>query len=180
VTAAAAGRPDSTAQPRQPVTIDALHAWLDQAAPGDSFTYFVGSYLVPGMAIVAAARAASDRGAVLLTQRRREDRLFDYLATKRRNAEPVAAPARRGVSRGPCGVADEEKEWLMAVLRRKASLSLPCPTNRQLAEEAQLKDAESVRYRLGLLQQEGRIAIQWIDADRRVITIVASGRSTAR
>jgi hypothetical protein len=203
-----AAAPDRAAlSPSRLVSPDDLQQWLATAAPGEAFTYFIGAMLVPGMAIVVAARAASERGEVILTQRRREDRLFDYLATKRRNAERslggeslcgdprqanrgsranqplsrsgVDCSGSRAFGRGVAD-ADEEKEWLMAVLRRLASFGKPCPTNRELAAIAQLKDAESVRYRLGLLAAEGRIKIHTPPQGPRVVTIVASGRSTAR
>jgi hypothetical protein len=45
---------------------------------------------------------------------------------------------------------------------------------------AGLKDAESARYRLGLLAACGRINVRTPVQGPRLVTIVASGRSTAR
>lgn len=170
--------------------------WAAAAAPGDRATYFTGHFLPLRHPAVDAARALHARGEVLFTQSRRADGRFDYHVTKRKNAEAGclsaaafqsnrAAGGKLGVHGGATGAnrepsMAEELDSLMAVLRRLANFAKPCPTNAALADMAYLKDAESARYRLGLLQQAGRIDIRRLADDRRVVTIVSSGRSTAR
>jgi hypothetical protein len=66
----------------------------------------------------------------------------------------------------------------MAVLRRLAARGLECPSNAKLAEMAGLKDAESARYRLGLLAQAGPNRGQDAARGPRIVTIVATGLST--
>lgn len=165
------------------VSAAALHEWVRRAEPGQRFVYFTGQALIRALEVVKAARALHDRGEVLLTQQRRGDGCFDYQVTRRRNAEPPAS------SRGRAAAADERRdgartEWeteqLMAVLRGLASRREACPTNRELAEKALLKDAESVRYRLNLLSIAGRIRVAAMPDGSRVVTIVSSGQSTGR
>lgn len=173
-----------------PLTLSAddLRAWLVAAQPGERFVYFTGLFLVPKMPVVREAARLREAGAIITAQQRREDRRFDYLAIKRRHADGSPANQPRSLSRaavgagtgrgGEKGQASEESDCLMAILRRLASRGEICPTNARLAEMALLKDAESVRYRLGLLQQCGRIDVATTPAGIRVVTIVASGRST--
>lgn len=166
----------------QAVSAAAFSEWVRRAEPGQRLVYFTGLALIQSLEVVKAVRGAAERGEVLMTQQRRSDGLLDYQATRRRNAEPLAS------SRGRATIADERRdgartEWeteqLMAVLRGLASRAEACPTNRELAEKALLKDGESVRYRLNLLQIAGRIRIAATPQGVRVVTIVSSGRSTA-
>lgn len=195
MTAAPAGSDRAADAAPAPLTLtaDDLRAWLDAAAPGERFVYFTGLFLVPKMPVVREAARLREAGAIITAQQRREDRRFDYLAIKRRHADgslrgsPIHAN-RGSLSRasvggasgrgGEKGQASEESDCLMAILRRLASRGEICPTNARLAEMALLKDAESVRYRMGLLQQCGRIDVATNAAGVRVVTIVASGRST--
>lgn len=162
------------------VSAAALAEWVRRAEPGQRLVYFTGSALIQSLDVVKEARRLEAVGAVLLTQQRRVDRLFDYQVTRRRNADrPI--PARGGIRQGgrPTALVDEESERLLAVLRRLASFARPCPTNAELAKLAALKDGEAVRYRLGLLEKGGRIRIGGPAEGPRVVTIVASGRSTS-
>jgi hypothetical protein len=161
------------------VTAAAVEEWARHAAPGEQLTYFTGPRLLQEAPAVVAARRLEAQGEVLFFQRRKAPGLFDYVMQRRRNAERPPL-SRAGVEdRAPGTRFDDELEDLMAVLRRLASLALECPSNKQLAEKAGLKDAESARYRLGLLQQQGRIEVRTPPEGPRVITIVSSGQSTA-
>lgn len=164
------------------VTPAAIAEWVARARPGERFVYFTGSFLLQTMPAVVAARRLADRGEVLTLQQRRPDARIDYFMQKRANVErrALSSSAVEGPSRTAVGRADEESELLMAVLRRLANLGQACPTNRQLAEAAELKDAESARYRMSLLSIAGRIRVETPPQGPRVITIVSSGRSTAR
>jgi hypothetical protein len=159
----------------------ALAEWLKRAAPGQKCCYFTGAALPPAWREATAPAIAG--GAVLPFQQRRADRRLDYCLVKRRNAGSAGPPAARGAVRRSNGhsgarTVDEEAEWLMAVLRRLAAEGRACPDNAALAELAVLKDAEAVRYRLRLLADGGRIKVGEVNG-RRVITIIATGWSTA-
>jgi hypothetical protein len=166
--------------PAPAITADAVNGWAAEAKPGETFIYHSGAFLVQSLASVAAARALVARGEALFIQRRTGPGQFDYMIQKRRNAEGRPISCASVEERAPGTTVDEEVEQLMAVLRRLASFGKPCPTNRQLAELAMLKDAESARYRLTQLSIAGRIKVEMPPQGVRVITIVSSGRSTAR
>jgi hypothetical protein len=159
------------------VTAEAALEWARHARPGEKFVYFSGAVLIEALPIVAAVRKLHDCGEVLFVQERRGESVRDYCIIKRRNVEP-ARPRSRGVARSGYWVGDEQLEDLMAVLRRLAARGLDCPGNARLAEMAGLKDAESARYRLGLLAQAGRIEVRTPPEGPRIVTITATGLST--
>jgi hypothetical protein len=149
--------------------------------PGERFVYFTGAGAHPIAA--GGGRGAQARGKPARSCSCRSAKgpgVRDYIMLKRRNAEPPQPLSRAGVELRPPGTrVDEEIEDLMAVLRRLAALGVECPTNAKLADLASLKDAESARYRLGLLEQQGRINVRTPPEGARVITIIASGLTTA-
>jgi hypothetical protein len=162
------------------VTAEAAIEWARHARPGEKFVYFTGPALLQALPVVAAARALHEAGEVIFVQERRSPGVRDYVMLKRRNVEPPRPLSRAGVEeRAPGTKVDDDLEDLMAVLRRLAARGLVCPSNARLADMAGLKDAESARYRLGILQQAGRIAVRTPPVGARIVTIVATGLSTA-
>lgn len=161
------------------VTPEAAFEWASKARPGERFVYFTGSALSQSLPVVAAARKLEAAGEVLFLQERKAPGVRDYIMQKRRNVEPPVL-SRAGIEeRAPGTRVDDDLEDLMAVLRRLANLGLECPSNAKLAEMAGLKDAESARYRLGLLGTCGRVNVKTLVQGQRIVTIVASGRSTS-
>lgn len=161
------------------VSAEAALEWARHAKPGEKFIYYTGPCLIQALPVVAAARQLHEAGEVIFVQERRGPGVRDYVMLKRRNAEPVR-PASRGPAfeRAPGCKVDDDLEDLMAVLRRLAAKGLECPSNARLADMAGLKDAESARYRLTVLQSTRRIEVKTTSAGQRIITIVASGLST--
>jgi len=155
--------------------------WSAAALPGDKLIYHSGGFL-PRSEAVAEVRRLESIGEILFVQSRIAPGQVDYIAIKRRNAEARGLPAAspRTEYRGVDVETEEGAEALLAVLRRLANLGRTCPTNRELAELAILKDAESVRYRMGLLSAAGRIEVATPQQGARVVTICSSGRKTAR
>lgn len=158
----------------------AVEEWASSARPGEIFIYHSGDRLVQSLPAVTAARSLHDRGEVLLFQKKLGPGQYDYCIQKRANAERQLSAGQ--LAGRPVGTAIDQEEYdqLIAVLRRLANFKLPCPTNRELAQLAELKDAESVRYRLTQLSIAGVIIIRTPPQGPRVITIAASGRSTAQ
>ncbi len=162
------------------VTPQAALEWARHARPGEKFIYFTGPALIQALPVVDTARKLHEAGEVIFVQERAGPGIRHYLMLKRRNAEPKVLSRAAIDTPVPGTRVDEDLEDLMAVLRRLANLGLECPTNSKLADMAGLKDAESARYRLGLLAACGRINVTTPVQGPRIVTIVASGRSTAR
>lgn len=158
---------------------EAVEEWARRARPGDTFVYHSGGFLVKSLPAVTAARSLVDRGEALFFQRKLGPGQYDYCIQKRANAERQLSAGQLAGRQVGTAIDQEEYDQLMAVLRRLANFKLPCPTNRELAEMAELKDAESVRYRLTQLSIAGVIGVRTPPQGPRVITITASGRSTA-
>lgn len=154
--------------------------WFRRALPGEALAYFTGRYLVKDDPRVKAADRLIAAGLVLAVQQKLGAGVYEYRIVKRRNAEP-APLSRAGVEeKAPKTHTDDESEQLIAVLRLLANRGQMCPTNAALADLACLKDAESARYRLNQLSIAGRISVVTPPQGPRVVTIVSSGRSTAR
>lgn len=164
---------------------DAVKEWARRARPGEVLVYYSGAFLVKAMPAVRAADALIAAGEVIPIQKKLGPGRYDYSIQKRRNAERQLSAGALGGSatarRVGVAVDGEELERLMAVLRRLANFRLPCPVNAELARLAQLKDAEAARYRLKLAEEQGLIRVRVpTPGAQRVVTIIASGRSTAR
>lgn len=159
---------------------EAVEEWARKARPGETLVYHSGAFLVKSLAAVRAADALIERGEAIPVQVRIGPGQFDYCLQKRANAErQLSAGAINGRKVGSA-IDAEEYEQLLAVLRRLANFKQACPSNKELARLAELKDAESVRYRLTQLSIAGVIAVRTPPQGVRVVTIVASGRSTAK
>ncbi len=162
------------------------------ALPAETMVYFSGQWLVQSDPAVRAARRLIDLGLAIPTQKRLGPGLYDYYLTKRRNAEatPISRgqiePTRRGDAaalrhaQGDRNDIAEDCAKLMAVLRGLVARGAVCPPDAELAARAFIGSKDAVRYRLNLLQANGRINLATTADGSRVVTIVASGRSTAR
>lgn len=157
-----------------------FEAWLDAAAPGESFLYAVAPALDPAAPIVAAVKRARDAGAVVpVMGGRAGERRFQV----QRAARPVAPPGspERALPRLPRAFAATPEGALFALLAEIADAGLPCPSNAALARRLAWDDREQVRYRLRRLEAEGRITIRAL-GDRfagRIVTITETGARTA-
>lgn len=174
---------DAAAQtePMRPLaTAQAVEEWASRARPGETFVYHSGAFLVQSLPAVTAARSLVDKGEAIFFQRKLGPGQYDYCIQKRANAERQLSAGQLAGRQVGTPVDAEDYERLMAVLRRLANFRMPCPPNAELAQLAKLRDARGVRYRLQQLESGGLIRITTPTDCRRVITILASGKSTAR
>ncbi|CAD7335349.1 winged helix-turn-helix domain-containing protein [Sphingomonadales bacterium 58] len=159
---------------------DDFAAWVKRAAPGEDVVYSVG--VRPAKAIGEAVRALHDQGLVSLTSKRTDSGLR-FIAQRR--PDPRPAQERKPVPRGRFTLgASDGKMTTRAVLRilsQAAGRDLPCPTNAELAKRVGLKDAVAASYRMRRLVADGKITVEEPSpTERRVVTIVATGKQTRR
>lgn len=163
---------------------DDLVRFAELAAPGARETYGRGSN--PPRELVDAMRPLVD-ARVLIPVRKREG--ADFLFLVQRGSAPFSGPVRRG--RGDAGsrgvvrrkmVQRSSLSMMMAVLRDCAVRKAPCPSNEELARRCRLSGKAAASYRLRLLVQRGRIAIEDRGPMRaRQVTILTgrhAGKST--
>jgi hypothetical protein len=151
--------------------VSRLEGWLSNAEPGDSCIYAIAPFLGKS-AIGSFMRAAADRGEVLLVQRRRGE-CFEYEARRRAGAGP--SPRARALElRDP--VTAEHCE-LLAALTAAVRLGRACPSNKELARLAGLRDRHEAAYEIKKLTAAGAIRIEPGCIAARVIEIVGVGRT---
>ena len=163
----------------------AVRVWAERNPPGAWLIYATGPALDPhhstvllvadlirtGEAIPAKGR--SSEGALQHRICRARPQVIDDLAG---GAQP-GKKARKLLRLDP-EFAETAPGRILQLLSRCANLGLPCPTNRELAEHAGLRDAEAARYQLGLLAKGGHLTARTGPSGSRVVTITATGRST--
>ncbi len=158
-----------------------LDHWAARALPGEDVVYSTGAR--PGDAIGAAVRQLHAAGLVTMTSKRMDGRLRHIV---QRLPEPrPSQQLRKPVPRGRFTVAsDDAKRTTRMVLRqlaRAAGRGEPCPTNAELARAVGLKDAVAASYRMRRLVKDGAIVVEEPSPiERRVVTIVATGKKTRR
>jgi hypothetical protein len=165
-----------------------VERWASIAKPGDRIVYHRGPRLVRSPGVDAVTRLHDD-GEIILNCRAARDQagrvqpgLTEWLATRRAEPEKPRAPLPSFLQRsnGPLTDTRDEKERVLAVLKRHANLERACPSNREIAAQAGLKSADRAAYLLRLLIADQAVRV---DTDNRsgfrVVTIVATGRKTA-
>jgi hypothetical protein len=153
-----------------------LEAALRAARAGQSFAYATGDKLDPAHPTDKLVKRMAAAGEVELHNGGR-----DPTGQLRRIA--VRASADSGVASGLAGpepIMPDGCAQLLAVLRETASLRAPCPSNRDLAVRARLQDRHAAAYRLHTLKDLGLIKVTNPTRLTRVVTITASGQSTAK
>jgi hypothetical protein len=157
-----------------PVSAEAVTEWNRTAVAGDVLVYFTGCGLIKSLPAVIAADRLHEKGEVSFFQQKRGPALFDYCMQKR--ARPQRVISRAEIEDNLSG----DLKRLLGVLKRLARDNQPCPSNPRLAEQADLKDAESARYRMALLVVRGIIDIATTASGDRVITIIGTDLRTRR
>lgn len=156
-----------------------LEEWLRNAAPGDEVHYAFGPVLNwqnPTAALVKEWLAGNE---VIAFQRRGGDGRLIYCARRRDPAADGQASPRQALPRDEAFEATAEGQVYL-LLVRCANMGLPCPSNRTIADQCDLRDAEAARYRFNNLVEQRRIAVrQGSTFGGRVVTICATGRRTA-
>lgn len=164
---------------------DQAASWVARALPGDDVVYDFG--VRPGDAIGATMRAMHEAGVVALTSKR-VDGGFRFIAQRLpdpRPPRPSELRARVRVQRGRFAPrSDDSRRTTRAVLRvltQAAARHLPCPTNAEIAARVGLTGAVAASYRVRRLVKDGKIIVEEPSPlERRVVTIVATGKQTRR
>ncbi len=159
------------------LTRDAVDDFLRTAKAGDRLVYASGSHLLQTDGVKAIKRAA-DLNQLVLNFRRKSATVGEWIATRKRPAAAEPAPApRRPIA--PQLDFDEGAQ-LMALLCNLARNRRPCGTNREIGDMLGGIAPERVSYLLRRQVAAEAIAVEQLAGGVRVVSIRASGLSTAR
>lgn len=157
---------------------EAVDAWARAAIDGQRIVYGIGHLPVWSKG-AALMRGLAERGLVHLFHDRRPSPKH-YVAVRTAVAWREPTEAARVARAVPSY--DPHLAVLFDLLRELAAEAAPCPTNGELATRLGLDRGQQVSYLLGCLAKAGKIRVTFGDStgpSDRVVTIVASGRSTA-
>lgn len=160
--------------PTRYLGLAALKTWIVRAADGATIDYAWGPGLdqsEPTVRMVSELIA----GKQVMPHQKRENGAPVYFL--RRTKHVVMPEPVRRVVRSPEHRATPAGQ-LFLVLEALAERGQPCPSYRELAEKADLRDLQAARYALTKLEAEGRIKIE-TDGHERIIHIVGTGLRTA-
>jgi len=159
-----------------------IRRFAETASPGDHAVYGRGDR--PPAALVEAMLPFVEAG-VLHPLRKREGREFLFLIE--RGSAPMGPASERRARRGYVRRQSVRRSSLSMVfecLKAAAVRDCECPTNAELAKRCRLSGKDAARYRMHLLEQKGRIAVDPTGPDGgRVVTILTgrhAGKSTRR
>jgi hypothetical protein len=165
-----------------------LSDWAERAQAGEDVVYCTG--VRPDDMIGAAARALRESGIVTLTTRRMAAGGFRFIAQRLADPRPSQIRARRRTNSGQfrpgqCQPASgDAKRTTRAVLRllvQAANRDAPCPTNAEIAVRVGLNGSVAASYRMRRLVRDGLIQVEEPGPlERRIVTIVATGKKTRR
>lgn len=160
---------------------DQLSSWVARARPGEDVVYSTG--VRPGEVIGSAVRQLHESGLVALRSKRVAGG-FRFIAVRLADPQP-SQRAQKSVRRGRFVHASEDAKattrMVLQQLRQAANRGEPCPTNAELARVVGLKDAVAASYRVRRLVKDGAIIVEAPSPlERRVVTIVATGKRTRR
>jgi hypothetical protein len=158
----------------------AMRDWIARAKAGDTIAYANGYALPQKAPAVALARTWSDERLVDLTSAR-VDGKFEYRATRRSDPVGQAASNARAQAVSAAMGGNEATTRVLRRLRSLATQTLPCDTNAELARECELPNADAASYQLRKLAGQGAITVEDMGpGERRIVTIVGSGKRTGR
>ncbi|MBJ7442866.1 MAG: winged helix-turn-helix domain-containing protein [Sphingobium sp.] len=166
-----------------------LSDWAERAQAGEDVVYCTG--VRPDETIGAAARALCESGVVTLTARRvaaESGGGFRFIAQRLADPRPSQIRARRrsnsGQFRQGQPASGDAKRTTRAVLRllvQAANRDAPCPTNAEIAVRVGLTGSVAASYRMRRLVRDGMISVEEPGpCERRIVTIVATGKKTRR
>lgn len=154
------------------ISIADFREWLAVARPGGEIVYATGPVLDQKRDVVLLAGQYIEAG-LIRTHRRKVEGRWEYFAVRR---DASAPPPKARVE-----AIDGVKGQMLSILRRAANLGQVCPTNTELARQLALKNGEAARYEFNQLVAGGHIRVaNFGPRMRRVVTIVASGKTTAK
>ncbi|SEM88582.1 hypothetical protein SAMN05192583_1403 [Sphingomonas gellani] len=158
-----------------------LFAWAEHAKSGERFLYGTRCVFSPKGEGVRAAMNLAERGLVNLCQRPvagRRERNYEAQRTSRR--WPGIDPVAQATDGDLIGLGDETAavNKVLPILKRAAQFGRPCPTDTQLASQANIR-ADDVQAVLGVLRAINAIRITSAPAPTcRIVTIVETGHCT--
>ncbi len=163
----------------QAMSPDQLARWAERAAPGEDAVYCTGPR--PSQEIGAAAMALRERGLVTIKHKRVEGG-FRFIAERLGGPARVRSAEHRGrFARRESKERRTAETIIYRLLKSAAQAGQPCPTNAELAARAGLSGAVAASYRMRRLVKAGKIVVaEPSPLERRVVTIVATGKSTRR
>lgn len=150
--------------------------WADNADAGAELVYATAGHL-PRSGGVIAARQLFDAGLVTFKQRRIAPDRFEYIAERLNGPRPRGRQKRMPAPQEP---KQNLEVRMLRVLRTYAAGGVPCPTNRELGRLCGNLSADQASYVLRKLQSAGRIEIEALPNNARVITITSTGKKTGR
>ena len=158
----------------------AVKGWAARNPPGAWLIYATGPALDPRHPTVALVKDMISTGEAIPAQGRGAGGLLQYRICRARPQLLAEGGQVRGTSRLRLDpeFAETPAGRILQLLSRPANLGLPTPSNRELAEQTGLRDAEAARYQLGLLVKAGHLTARTLASGARVVTIRATGRST--
>ncbi|RSU76575.1 hypothetical protein BRX37_08340 [Sphingomonas sp. S-NIH.Pt3_0716] len=159
-----------------------FRSWAERAQPGEDVVYAEG--VRPGDAIGATVRGLHDAGLVAMTSKRVDGRLR-FIAQRLPDPRPSQLRARQVPQRGRFQLAANDGAMttraVLRILQQAAARGLPCPTNEELAKRVGLNGKVAASYRVRRLVQLGKISVEEPSPlERRVVTILATGKQTQR
>lgn len=161
------------------ISVSDLEAWLVSADAGDQLPYAQGPVLDQQRDVVALVRQYVAEGEVRSHQRKVAG-VWEYFVV-RRAPQRAGKSGARACDRAAEPAAETQQGRMLAILRRCEKLGVPARTNAELAREMGLKDAEAARYIFNQLVDASVITAQNMGVrQRRVVTFIATGKSTVR
>ena len=151
------------------IEVSAFEAWFARAQPAERIEYAAGPVLPRSAAVVAMAREWATAGLVTLTTAK-GPRGHSFLAVRAGRAKATEPPACPMTADG-----ESCDAVILRTLRRAANFGLACPTNAQLAQAAELPNADAARYRLRRLVDTGALSMEAGDNHVRRIRIRDAG-----
>ena len=165
------------------VTAADVEAWIGIAQPGDRLCYNAGWGLPKRAPGVLAVDELIESGEVLPFQTRRTDGKGSNYWIQRRAEIDASATLLSSAAIAGDGEGEAVADQLMVILRRCARFDRRCPTDREIAEQLDLKNSDASNYQIRKLRSAGRIDIVTVQSGEhagwRVVTITASGARTA-
>lgn len=152
-----------------------LEAWLANARPGHSAIYAVGAALDRNEPVVKLVNDWIATSEVIPVQRRVDGALRYEVQRITKAADDEATPRRLRLD---AEFAETPEGHMLSHLSRLANMNVPCPSNPELAGVLGLRDGEAARYRFNNLVRAGHILVT-SDGERRIVTIVKTGKRTA-
>lgn len=156
-------------------TVESLDAFVRTADRGAEFVYCEAPEPIRGETWARVGELVRDE-LVRSHQRRREGGGFEFFVVRTgRQPREKASPQQRALADGPTSA-------IFAILKREASLVLPCSSDAELARKVGLSNRIQAQNRVRRLIEVGLIASTVAyenGVPKRVVTIIATGKRTA-